>query len=204
MMSPHSVVHTVAGVARVPVCLRDIVGQLRLVEEDLAILADPLDLVLQSVLHSQPVDRNIFASHDQAGVARVHLPLDDARDAVVGSPEPEVVPHDVPRGDAQHRLQLRLRLGGIVGAAHAHEDVVQEARVKRAARVRPVAKLQKSVRGAEAGLQEDPRDAHAIDVPHPQRRGTLRGNQRGKADAQQNLVVSADLQWGLQVVDARS
>mmetsp|Transcript_10731 Transcript_10731/g.25257 ORF Transcript_10731/g.25257 Transcript_10731/m.25257 type:complete len:211 (-) Transcript_10731:607-1239(-) len=189
VVSADGVVHAVTNIACVTKRLCHVIRQLRLEEVGPSIVTSPLHQVFESVLRKEPVHDNIISRHQETRVARVHLLLDDATDAVVCSPKPDIVANHVARGDADHDLQLRLRLHGVVGAAHAHEDIVHEARVQGAASVRAIAPLQQRVGRAQPRFQQDPRHTHAVHIPHLDGRGSLRPDKGGEAYAQQHLVV---------------
>src|SRR5215469_17924216 len=71
--------------------VRRVVGQLVLEEDVFAVLADPDDVVLLEVLDEQPCRGDMVAVHHKAGVSGVDGPADRAGDAVVSTPDPQVV-----------------------------------------------------------------------------------------------------------------
>ena len=76
------------------------------------------------MLDKQPINRHSVAVDDQPVVARVLAPADAI--AMVGAPQPEVVPHHI------IGVNLQTTLGAAGGRpAHAHEDVVQAERIAR-------------------------------------------------------------------------
>mmetsp|Transcript_108502 Transcript_108502/g.324445 ORF Transcript_108502/g.324445 Transcript_108502/m.324445 type:complete len:398 (-) Transcript_108502:53-1246(-) len=81
---------------------------------------------------------------------------------------------------------------------------MDEAWVEGFTAVLPITELEEGFRGcgADARLQEDPRHTHAVDVPHAHGWEALGRDERGEANAEEDLVVVAQEQRGLQVVDA--
>mmetsp|Transcript_112194 Transcript_112194/g.239609 ORF Transcript_112194/g.239609 Transcript_112194/m.239609 type:complete len:260 (-) Transcript_112194:1338-2117(-) len=94
-MRGHTLVHAVAHIAGMPKGRRYVVGQLGLEEVGLAALTGPLHLVLQGVLHGKPVHGHVVASDDQACLARIGAALHQPRHAMIRTPEPHIVAHDV-------------------------------------------------------------------------------------------------------------
>mmetsp|Transcript_49214 Transcript_49214/g.157388 ORF Transcript_49214/g.157388 Transcript_49214/m.157388 type:complete len:237 (-) Transcript_49214:790-1500(-) len=154
------------------------------------------------MLGGETVHRDMRPRDDQAMLAGVHATLDDACHAVVCTPEPEVVAHNMARADLHHNPGPDLHLMRVVGAAHARKDVLQEARVLGAACMCARSPLQQRVCLAGASLQQHPGDAHAIHVPNAHRCCAPLRHESGEAEAKQHLVVPPQLQRGLQVVDA--
>mmetsp|Transcript_121215 Transcript_121215/g.354311 ORF Transcript_121215/g.354311 Transcript_121215/m.354311 type:complete len:364 (-) Transcript_121215:205-1296(-) len=123
---------------------------------------------------------------------------------MISAPQPEVVANDKAGGDPHHHLRPRLVRGGVVRAPYPYEDVMHEARVEGVTPVRAVPPLQQRLRrGAQACLQQDPRHAHAVDVPHTDGGGAPGRDEGSEADAEQNLAVLVQHQRSLQVVDTR-
>mmetsp|Transcript_41589 Transcript_41589/g.125943 ORF Transcript_41589/g.125943 Transcript_41589/m.125943 type:complete len:602 (+) Transcript_41589:350-2155(+) len=199
----HSVQHAVADVAVVPVGLRHIVRELGLVEVGLAVVASPRHQVLEGVLYSEAVHRHVTALDKKACLTGVLAVVDFPRDAVVGTPEPEVVTDNVAGPDGDHDPRLHLALRRVVVATDTREDVVEEARVVIAAWVRAVPPLQQRLSLPGASLQQHPCDADAVDVAHAHRGGALRRLQRCEAEAEEHLAFRAQFQRLLQVVNAR-
>mmetsp|Transcript_59465 Transcript_59465/g.176946 ORF Transcript_59465/g.176946 Transcript_59465/m.176946 type:complete len:564 (-) Transcript_59465:353-2044(-) len=201
-MGLHRLVHSVADISSISICLRHVVGVLRLVEVGLPGIAGPLNHVLQRVLHRQAVHGDAAAIDHEAGLAGVLHVLDKATDSMVSTPEPEVVTHDVPRVHAHHDPSRHLFHGLVGGASHAGEDVVHDPRVARVALIAVVAPLQEGLPGAGASLQEEASDTRTLRVPHSYCGHAWGRNERGEADAEEHLVVPADVQRNLQIVDA--
>mmetsp|Transcript_49014 Transcript_49014/g.136738 ORF Transcript_49014/g.136738 Transcript_49014/m.136738 type:complete len:380 (+) Transcript_49014:1091-2230(+) len=195
-------VDPVTHVPGVAVRLVHVVGKLELVEVGGARLAVPPHSVLQRVLGGEAVHGDVVAVDLHSHAARVGPASDEAAAVhVVGAPEPEVVPDDVPGVDGDHRAHARLV--GPRGAAHAGEDVAEHPRVFGLPWVGAPAPLQEGRGWARPRLQQNARHTHAVYVVgHRHGRVRPHRDEGGEPQAEQDLPGSDDLQGGVEAVDA--
>lgn len=73
----HVVMHAVAHVAIISIGLSYVVGELRLVEISLPIIARPIHQVFQGVLHSKTIHGHVSSGDLKTCITRVHLGLDN-------------------------------------------------------------------------------------------------------------------------------
>jgi len=190
----YSVVHPVADVALVAICLCHVIWEFGLVEEGLTILARPLHQIFQCVFHCKAIHCHVVASDNKAGIARILFMPHRASNVMVGAPEPDVVTNNMARGDAEHHTCLGLCLRRIVGSTYTREDVMEKTGVHLIALVGTVSPFKKRVSTVQASLKQDPRDSYPVDIPNSHCWVSFRRNQGGITDSKHNLVLLHHLQ----------